>query len=109
MLDGYARLSVDTLLARFEASLTGDATDHIPESYLAEVVPGGLAGARIGVVRSLFGAPGPVTATVDAALARMEAAGAVLVPVEIPGLPALLSGASAGRLLLFSSRVVGVT
>ena len=78
--------------------VTGDATDHIPESYLAEVVPGGLAGARIGVVRSLFGAPGPVTTTIDAALARMEAAGAVLVPVEIPGLPALLSGASAGFL-----------
>lgn len=78
--------------------VTEDAAVHVPGSYLDAADPGGLAGARIGVVRSLFGAPGPVTTTIDAALARMEAAGAVLVPVEIPGLPALLSGASPGFL-----------
>jgi amidase len=74
------------------------AADHIPGSYLDALDPDGLAGARIGVVYSLFGSRGPVYETVEAALGRMESAGATLVPIEIPDRTSLLGNATSAFL-----------
>jgi len=74
--------------------VTAGAATHQPDSYLDFVDPNGLVGARIGVMDSLFGAPGPVSNATRAALAQMEAAGATLVHVEIPGRSAILGNAT---------------
>lgn len=66
----------------------------VPGSYLDFIDPNGLEGARIGVIDSLFGAPGPVSAATRAALDQMEAAGAMLVHVEIPNRSSLLGDAT---------------
>jgi Asp-tRNA(Asn)/Glu-tRNA(Gln) amidotransferase A subunit family amidase len=73
---------------------TAGSAAHIPASYLDSLDPNGLHGARIGVVYSLFGSRGPVYDTVEAALVRMEAAGAMLVPIEVPNRVTLLSDAT---------------
>jgi len=73
---------------------TTGAAAHIPNSYLDAIDPDGLQGARIGVMYSLFGARGPVYNAVEAALSDMETAGAVLVPVEVPGRTSLLGSAT---------------
>jgi amidase len=53
----------------------------------ADAAARGLAGARIGVVRSLFNAGPDVDAIAEHALTALSAAGAVLVdPVDVPGL-----------------------
>lgn len=60
---------------------------NTPRSYGASLDAGGLKGARIGVLKSFFGS-GPeaadVNAAMDAALAVMTKAGAVIVPLEDP-------------------------
>ncbi len=65
-------------------------------SPVDRLVPGALAGARIGVVRALCvtgRADDPeVAAVVEQALATMAAAGAELVDVDLPGLGDLLRG-----------------
>ena len=67
---------------------------EVPDSYLDFIDPSGLENARIGVIDSLFGAPGPVSTATRAALDRMEAAGATLVNVEIPNRSSLLGNAT---------------
>lgn len=77
---------------------TSGAADHIPPSYRAALKPGALAGLRIGVLEAFFGtAPdeAEVSDTVRAALRRMEAQGATLVPVVVPDMDRLLAGSSA--------------
>lgn len=67
-----------------------DAMARVDGSYMDHLDPDGLDGARIGVHRGAFGddsttGAGPVTETVESAMAGLEAAGAELVdPVEIP-------------------------
>ncbi|MGD9913485.1 MAG: amidase [Rhizobiaceae bacterium] len=60
-------------------------------SYVDAMDADSMKGARIGVVRNAFGAndnpeAAPVNAVTEAALAKLKAAGAVLVDVEIPDL-----------------------
>jgi amidase len=57
------------------------------EDYAACLDPGALAGARLGVWRSASGQAGAATlAVLDAAVARLHAAGATVIdPVELPG------------------------
>ena len=74
--------------------VTAGADGRLPGSYLEFLDPGGLAGARIGVVDSLFGSPGPVSAATRAALDRMADAGAILVHVEIPNRTGILGNAT---------------
>ena len=74
--------------------VTAGADDWLPRSYLDFIDPDGLAGARIGVIDSLFGAPGPVSTATRAALDRMEAAGATIVHLEIPNRSSLLGNAT---------------
>jgi amidase len=74
-------------------SVTARGNGHIPKSYRDALQPGGLKGARIGVLKSLFG-----TATEDneagdvvrKALDGMKARGAELVEISVPGLDELL-------------------
>jgi amidase len=91
-------------LARSVADLAAmlDATvdDGVPgkgAGYGAALKPDGLKGARIGILRGMFGtAPEDKEgqAVVDAALAQMRAAGAAFEEVEIPGMDDLLKDSS---------------
>jgi len=68
-------------------------------TFTDQLRPGGLSGARIGVLRDRFGTTTETeratTAVIDAALARMGSAGATLVdPVAIDGLDAHLEATS---------------
>jgi Asp-tRNA(Asn)/Glu-tRNA(Gln) amidotransferase A subunit family amidase len=70
-----------------------------PDTYTASLVKDGLKGARIGVLRQVFGtASDPdsedfkkVTAAYDKALAELASEGATLIDVEIPELNELLA------------------
>jgi Asp-tRNA(Asn)/Glu-tRNA(Gln) amidotransferase A subunit family amidase len=77
---------------------TAGASTNIPSTYLGAIDPNGLEGARIGVVYSLFGGRGPVYRAVEASLDDIEAAGATLIPIEIPNRQTLL-GSAAGVFL----------
>lgn len=80
-----------------EDAVTRDAAAHIPKTYREALVAGGLKGARIGVLRSLFGtAPedNEVAAIVRKSLATMKAQGAEVVDVSVPGMDDLLRDSS---------------
>jgi len=62
----------------------------VPESYTAFLDENGLDGARIGVVRELFGDNETVLAVMDQAIANMQAAGAVVEDVTIDDLATIL-------------------
>src|SRR4029077_8839843 len=77
--------------------VTKDAAAHIPKSYRDALKTDGLKGARIGVIRSLFGdAPedGEVTGILNKALDGMKAQGAVVVDITVPGMDDLLRDSS---------------
>lgn len=62
-----------------------------PRSYLTALVPDSLAGLRIGVLSSAFGADSdpncaPVNEVISGALVELQAGGATLVDVEVPDL-----------------------
>ena len=74
-------------------TVTAGAAAHIPKSYRDVLTTDGLRGARIGVVRSLFGtAPEDreYTTVINAALKEMKERGAEVNDVVIPGLDDLL-------------------
>lgn len=75
------------------AAMTGTPSG----AYTRALEPKGLKGARIGVVRALFGDDTDVLATVDAALARMRAAGATVEDVEIPDLDTITGYSSVSQ------------
>lgn len=62
----------------------------VPETYTEFLDADGLDGARIGVVRDLFGTNDSVLAVMDQAIANMEAAGAVVEDVTIDDLGTIL-------------------
>jgi len=62
----------------------------VPETYTEFLDVDGLDGARIGVVRDLFGTNDSVLAVMDQAIANMEAAGAVVEDVTIDDLGTIL-------------------
>jgi amidase len=73
--------------------VTARSDGHIPPSYRDALQPGGLKGARIGVLRSMFGsAPedNEVGDIVRKALDAMKTRGADIVDVTVPGLDDLL-------------------
>ncbi|MDP3719321.1 MAG: amidase family protein [Acidobacteriota bacterium] len=77
--------------------ITAEGATHIPKSYRDALTPGGLKGARIGVLRGLFGtAPedDEVGNLVRKALDAMKAQGAEVVDITVPGLDDLLRDSS---------------
>lgn len=77
--------------------ITADSKGHIPKSYRDALSPDGLKGARIGVVRSLFGTGSEdrdYGTVVNDALKRMKEQGAEVIDVTIPGLDDLLKDSS---------------
>jgi amidase len=90
MLD--ATVGVDT-----DDAQTAWSAGHIPSSYRAGLRADVIAGARLGVIRSLFGsAPEDqeVTRVVNRALDSMKKAGADINDVVVPGLDDLLRDSS---------------
>jgi Asp-tRNA(Asn)/Glu-tRNA(Gln) amidotransferase A subunit family amidase len=76
---------------------TAVAAGHVPASYRAALREDALKGARIGVVRSLFGSAvedREVTTIVDKALETWKKAGAEVIEAPIPGIDDLLSNSS---------------
>lgn len=77
--------------------ITKAGAAHIPRSYRQALAPGALKGARIGVLRALWGtAPEDeeVAAVVRKALDGLKAQGAEVVDVSVPGLDDLLRDSS---------------
>lgn len=77
--------------------ITAESKGHIPASYRDALAKATLAGARIGVLRSLFGdAPEDeeVAAVIRTALNAMKAQGAEVVETTVPGLDDLLRESS---------------
>jgi Asp-tRNA(Asn)/Glu-tRNA(Gln) amidotransferase A subunit family amidase len=67
--------------------ITAFGVPHIPDSYARTLDPNGMDGARIGVVMDLFGRDTVhevVNDVTESALARMVAAGATILRVDIP-------------------------
>jgi Asp-tRNA(Asn)/Glu-tRNA(Gln) amidotransferase A subunit family amidase len=78
-------------------TVTADAAAHVPPSYRDALKDDGLKGARIGVLRSLFGsAPEDeeVGGIVRKALDGMKAQGAEVIDISVPGLDDLLRDSS---------------
>ncbi len=77
--------------------ITAESAGKIPKSYRDGLQSGAFKGARIGVLRSLFGAAPEdeeVTGIVRKALDAMKAQGAEVVDVAVPGLDDLLRESS---------------
>lgn len=77
--------------------ITKESAGHIPKSFRDALVDGGLKGARIGVLRSLWGTAGEddeVAGILRKALDGMKAHGAEVVDVAVPGLDDLLRESS---------------
>jgi Asp-tRNA(Asn)/Glu-tRNA(Gln) amidotransferase A subunit family amidase len=78
-------------------AITTESAGHIPKSYRDALVDGGLKGARIGALRSLWGTAGEdgeVTGIMNKALDGMKAQGAEVVDIAVPGLADLLRDSS---------------
>lgn len=78
-------------------AVTAGAGPHIPKSYRDALTPDGLKGARIGVVRSLFGRAQEdreYTTVINTALKEMKDRGADVSDVVVPGLDDLLKDSS---------------
>jgi Asp-tRNA(Asn)/Glu-tRNA(Gln) amidotransferase A subunit family amidase len=78
-------------------TVTNESAGHIPRSYRDALTPDGLKGARIGVLRSLWGtAPEDqeVAGVLRTALDGMKAQGAEVVDISVPGLEDLLRNSS---------------
>src|SRR5262249_30414192 len=77
--------------------VTRTSERHIPSSYRQALVPGVLKGARLGIVRTLFGTSPEdqeVTTIVNRMLEALKKAGAEPTDVVVPGLEDLLRDSS---------------
>jgi len=104
-IGGPLARSVADLATMLDATVGRDAADgttagsegHIPPSYLAGLRRDALKGARIGVLKSLFGSEPEdeeVSQIVRRALDGMKKQGAEIVEMDIPGLEQLIDGSS---------------
>jgi len=78
-------------------AITAEGASHIPKSYRGALMPDGLKGARIGMLRAHFGdAPEDqeVASLLRKALDGMKAQGAEVVEITVPGLDDLLRESS---------------
>lgn len=67
---------------------------NAPDDYTAFLDPDALKGARIGVVRALFGSNTYVNSTVNAAIEKLKEAGATVEDVVVPDLSTITSYSS---------------
>ena len=104
-IGGPLARSVEDLAFALDATVGYDPADettrlsdgHIPDTYTAALNAGGLAQARIGIVRSMVGNNGAerdVLAVIEAAIAEMEALGATVIDIQEPDLREVVQGAS---------------
>ena len=104
-IGGPIARSITDLAIMLDATVGADPADpstavsagQVPESYRAGLRADALAGARIGAVRSLFGAAPEdqeVATVVQQALDGMKKAGAEVIDVIIPGLDDLIRDSS---------------
>ena len=104
-IGGPIARSIDDLAIMLDATVGADTSDpqtaisagHIPASYRALLRADALKGARIGVVRSLFGSATEdqeVTRIVQGALDALKKAGVEVIDTPIPGLDDLLRDSS---------------
>jgi amidase len=70
------------------------AEGHIPKSYVDALQPGGLKGARLGVLKLYFGPDEDGSTVVRTAIEDMKKAAAEIVEVDVPGLEELLRDSS---------------
>jgi len=78
-------------------AVTRESAGHVPSSYRNALAPDALKSARLGIVRSLFGAnpeDQEVTTIVNRALETLKKAGAEPIDVVVPGLDDLLRDSS---------------
>jgi amidase len=78
-------------------AITKESAGHIPKTYREALVAGGLKGARIGVLRSLWGAAPEdeeVAIVIRRALDNMKTQGAEVIDIAVPGLDDLLRDSS---------------
>ncbi len=91
-------IMLDTTVGQDPADVSTSASaGHIPESYHAALRVDALKGARIGVIRSLFGTAAEdqeVSTIVQKALDTLKKTGADVIDVPIPGLDDLLRDSS---------------
>lgn len=71
--------------------ITSKSNGNIPESYTSYLQKDGLKGARIGVVRDLFGEDEEIKKAMEAAIVDFERLGAEVVEVIIPNMETILS------------------
>ena len=104
-IGGPLARTVEDLAFALDATVGYDPADettrlsdgHIPDTYTAALNAGGLAQARIGIVRSMVGNNGAerdVLAVIEAAIAEMEALGATVIDIQEPDLREVVQGAS---------------
>ena len=104
-IGGPLARTVEELAFALDATVGYDPADettrlsdgHIPDTYTAALNAGGLAQARLGVVRSMVGNNGAerdVLAVIEAAIAEMEALGATVIDIQEPDLREVVQGAS---------------
>ncbi|WP_082220320.1 amidase family protein [Domibacillus robiginosus] len=87
-----AALVLDAIAGYDEADpVTEKGNGHIPDSYTDYLDKDGLDGARIGVVRALFGEDEQVIKATEQAIDDMEALGAEVINVEIPNLDKIMA------------------
>jgi amidase len=78
-------------------AITAESAGKIPKSYREALQPGAFKGARVGVLRSLFGAAPEdeeVATLVMKSIEAMKAQGAEVVDIAVPGLDELLRESS---------------
>lgn len=104
-IGGPIARTISDLAIMLDATVGSDPADastsasagHIPASYRAGLRADALSGARIGVIRSLFGTAGEdqeVSAIVQKAIDTLKKAGAEVTETPIPGLDDLLRDSS---------------
>lgn len=104
-IGGPLARNIEDLATMLDATVGADPADastaasggHIPQSYRSGLRADVLSGARIGVVRALFGtAPEDqeVTAVVQKSLDALKKGGAEIIDVVVPGLDDLLRDSS---------------
>lgn len=87
-----AAVVLDTIVGYDEADpITEKSNGRIPDSYTDYLDEDGLKGARIGVVKALFGEDEQIIEATEQAIDDMEALGAEVVDVTIPNLDKIMA------------------